>query len=118
MFQIAFRLALPVISVLLVAEFALVLLGKIEQHLQLSHMLFSLKTLGALAILATLMSSSALASIEQWLGSGWRVIQSTVGLVGWPTSNAMSSRLRNGSRSPGRTDGFRSAAIWCPPRSC
>jgi len=79
MFQIGFRLALPVIAVLLVAEFALVLLGKIEQHLQLSHLLFSLKTLVALAILATLMSSSS-RLVEQWLGNGWRTIQSAVGL--------------------------------------
>jgi flagellar biosynthetic protein FliR len=79
MLQIGFRLALPVIAVLLVAEFALVLLGKIEQHLQLSHLLFSLKTLVALAILAILMSSSA-RLVEQWLGSGWRTIQSAAGL--------------------------------------
>jgi flagellar biosynthetic protein FliR len=79
MFQVAIRLALPVISVLLVAEFALVLLGKIEQHIQLSHLLFSLKTLAALAILATLMPSLA-HLIEQWLGTGWRSVQSAVGL--------------------------------------
>jgi flagellar biosynthetic protein FliR len=79
MLQIALRLSLPVISVLLIAEFALVLLGKIEQHLQLSHMLFSLKTLAALAILATVISSSA-RLIEQWLASGWRAVSSAAGL--------------------------------------
>lgn len=79
MFQIGLRLALPVIAVLLVAEFALVLLGKIEQHLQLSHLMFSLKTLVAVAILSALLSSSA-RLIEQWLGGGWRAVQLALGL--------------------------------------
>jgi flagellar biosynthetic protein FliR len=79
MFQIGFRLSLPVIAILLIADVALALLGKIEQHMQLSNLMFPLKTLAAALILATGMISSA-GLIEQWLDSGWQTVRSAVGI--------------------------------------
>ena len=78
MFPIGLRLALPVIAILLVADISLALLGKLEQHLQLSNLLFPLKTLAALAILALVMSSSG-RLIEQWLATGWHIVHVAVG---------------------------------------
>jgi flagellar biosynthetic protein FliR len=78
MFPIGLRLSLPVIAILLVADISLALLGKIEQHLQLSNLLFPLKTLAALAILALVMSSAG-RLIEQWLATGWRSVHTAVG---------------------------------------
>lgn len=78
MFQIGLRLAMPVIAILLIADISLALLGKIEQHLQLSSLMFPLKTLAALAILA-LVIPSLVRLIEQWLTSGWRAVQQAGG---------------------------------------
>ena len=78
MFQIGLRLALPVIAILLIADISLALLGKIEQHLQLSSLLFPLKMLAALAILAIVMPGSA-RLIEQWLAGGWRTVHQAAG---------------------------------------
>jgi flagellar biosynthetic protein FliR len=78
MFQIALRLAMPVIAMLLIADISLALLGKVEQHLQLSSLLFPLKTLAAMAILAIVMPGSA-RLIEQWLSNGWRTVYQAVG---------------------------------------
>lgn len=78
MFQIGFRLALPVIAILLIADISLALLGKVEQHLQLSSLMFPLKMLAALAILSFVLSGSA-RLIEQWLASGWRTVHQAVG---------------------------------------
>ena len=78
MFQIGLRLALPVVAVLLIADVSLALLGKIEQHLQLSNLLFPLKMLSALAILSIVLSGST-RLIEQWLASGWRSVHQAVG---------------------------------------
>jgi len=78
MFPIGVRLSLPVIAVLMVADISLAFLGKVEQHLQLSGLLFSLKTLAGLVILALVMSSSG-RLIEQWLATGWRSVHTAVG---------------------------------------
>ena len=78
MFQIGLRLALPVVAVLLITDVSMALLGKVEQHMQLSSLLFPLKTLVSLAILATVIMSSA-RFLEQWLGNGWRAVQAAVG---------------------------------------
>ena len=78
MFQIGLRLALPVVAILLIADISLALLGKIEQHLQLSNLLFPLKMLSAMAILSVVLSGSA-RLIEQWLASGWRTVHMAIG---------------------------------------
>lgn len=78
MFQIGLRLALPVVAILLIADISLALLGKIEQHLQLSNLLFPLKMLAAMAILSVVLSGSS-RLIEQWLSSGWRQVHEAVG---------------------------------------
>ena len=78
MFQIGLRLALPVVAILLIADLSLALLGKIEQHLQLSNLLFPLKMLSAMTILSVVLSGSA-RLIEQWLASGWHTVRAAVG---------------------------------------
>jgi len=52
MFSLAMRLALPVVGLLLLADVALALLGRIHSHLQLLMLAFPVKMLGALAMLA------------------------------------------------------------------
>lgn len=74
MFQLSFRLAMPVIGVLLVADVSLALLGKIEQHLQLGNLLFPVKTLIALAIAAVALSGSS-RLLERWFLAGWPLIE-------------------------------------------
>ena len=78
MFQIGLRLALPVIAILLIADVALALLGKVEQHLQLSSLVFPLKMLSGLVILAAVLSGTT-RLIEQWLWSGWRTVHQVLG---------------------------------------
>jgi flagellar biosynthetic protein FliR len=52
MFSLGLRLALPVVGLLLLADVALSLLGRIHSHLQLLLLAFPVKMLGALAMLA------------------------------------------------------------------
>jgi flagellar biosynthetic protein FliR len=52
MFSLGLRLALPVVGLLLLADVALSLLGRIHAHLQLLLLAFPVKMLGALAMLA------------------------------------------------------------------
>ena len=78
MFQIGLRLAMPVIAILLIADISLALLGKIEQHLQLSSLMFPVKMLAALAILSVVMSGSA-RLVEQVLVNGWRIVHQSLG---------------------------------------
>jgi flagellar biosynthetic protein FliR len=52
MFSLGVRLALPVVGLLLLADVALALLGRIHSHLQLLMLAFPVKMLGALAMLA------------------------------------------------------------------
>lgn len=54
MFSIGLRLALPVIALLILIDFALALLGRVQQHLQLLSLAFPAKMAAALAILAAL----------------------------------------------------------------
>jgi flagellar biosynthetic protein FliR len=54
MFNVALRLAMPVVALLLLMDVALALLGRIQQQLQLLTLAFPLKMLGALAILAAI----------------------------------------------------------------
>ncbi len=54
MFSTGFRLALPVIALLLLVDLALALLGRINSQLQLLTLAFPLKMLGALAALAAI----------------------------------------------------------------
>ena len=79
MFQTAFRLALPLTAVLLIADIALALAGRFLQQLQLSTVLFPVKTLGALAMLALAAGASA-RLIGQWLAEGWRMISQSAGI--------------------------------------
>jgi flagellar biosynthesis protein FliR len=78
MFQMAFRLALPLTAVLLIADIALALAGRFLQQLQLSTVLFPVKTLGALAMLALAAGTSG-KLIAQWLVDGWQVIHQAAG---------------------------------------
>jgi flagellar biosynthesis protein FliR len=52
MFGVALRLAFPVVALLLMADMALALTGKLNQHLQLLSLAFPVKMLCALAVLA------------------------------------------------------------------
>jgi flagellar biosynthesis protein FliR len=54
MFATGFRLALPVIALLMLVDLALALLGRINSQLQLLTLAFPLKMLGALAALAAM----------------------------------------------------------------
>lgn len=54
-FSTGFRLALPVIGLLTMADLALALLSRINMHLQLNTLAFPAKTLATLAILAVLL---------------------------------------------------------------
>lgn len=54
MFTLGLRLAMPVISMLLLLDFALALLGRMQQQLQLLSLAFPIKMMAATAILAAL----------------------------------------------------------------
>ena len=54
MLLLGLRLALPVIALLILIDFALALLGRVQQHLQLLSMAFPAKMAAALAILVAL----------------------------------------------------------------
>ncbi len=54
MFSIGLRVALPVIALLILIDFALALVGRVQQHLQLLSLAFPAKMGAALAILAAL----------------------------------------------------------------
>jgi flagellar biosynthetic protein FliR len=54
MFSIGLRVALPVIALLILIDFALALVGRVQQHLQLLSLAFPAKMAAALAILAAL----------------------------------------------------------------
>ena len=54
MFTTGLRLAMPVIGLLLMLDFALALLGRMQQQLQLLSLAFPMKMLAATAILAML----------------------------------------------------------------
>ncbi len=54
MFSFGFRLAMPVIALLLLMDLSLALLGRMQQQLQLLSLAFPLKILVALALLAAL----------------------------------------------------------------
>jgi flagellar biosynthesis protein FliR len=54
MFSLGLRLALPVVALLILIDFALALLGRVQQHLQLLSMAFPAKMVAALAILTAL----------------------------------------------------------------
>jgi len=54
MLSLGLRLALPVVALLILIDFALALLGRVQQHLQLLSMAFPAKMASALAILAAL----------------------------------------------------------------
>jgi flagellar biosynthetic protein FliR len=54
-FSTGLRLAFPVIGLLLMADLALALVGRINSHLQLNSLAFPVKTMATLAIMAMLM---------------------------------------------------------------
>ncbi len=70
MFSTALRVALPVTALLLLIDFALALLGRIQQQLQLLTLAFPAKMLAALAILAALTPVIA----RLFIASGHRTI--------------------------------------------
>ena len=54
MFSVGIRVALPVVALLILIDFALALLGRVQQQLQLLSMAFPVKMAAALALLAVL----------------------------------------------------------------
>ena len=78
MFQTALKLAMPLTAVLLVADIALALAGRFLQQMQLSTVLFPVKTLGALAMFAIASGTSG-RLIAQWLTEGWQTIHQIAG---------------------------------------
>ncbi len=54
MLSVGLRLALPVIALLILIDFSLALLGRVQQHLQLLSLAFPVKMAASLAILAAL----------------------------------------------------------------
>jgi flagellar biosynthetic protein FliR len=56
MFGVALRLAFPVVALLLMADMALALAGKLNQHLQLLSLAFPVKMLAALLVLSVTVS--------------------------------------------------------------
>ncbi len=54
MFSVGLRIALPVIALLILIDFALALLGRVQSHLQLLSLAFPAKMAAALAILAAM----------------------------------------------------------------
>jgi flagellar biosynthetic protein FliR len=54
MFSVGLRVALPVVALLILIDFALALVGRVQQHLQLLSLAFPAKMAAALAILAAL----------------------------------------------------------------
>jgi flagellar biosynthetic protein FliR len=55
LFSTGFRLALPIIALLMMVDITLAMLGRINSQLQLTTLSFSLKMLAALAILTVLL---------------------------------------------------------------
>jgi flagellar biosynthetic protein FliR len=77
MFSTGLRLALPVVAVLLLIDFALALLGRVQQQLQLLSLAFPVKMMAALAILAALapvVPKLFGAAAERTLAELWRVL--------------------------------------------
>ena len=54
MFSIGLRVALPIVALLILIDFALALLGRVQQQLQLLSLAFPAKMAAALALLAAL----------------------------------------------------------------
>jgi flagellar biosynthetic protein FliR len=54
MFSTGLRLALPVVALLILIDFALALVGRVQQQLQLLSLAFPVKMAAALALLAAL----------------------------------------------------------------
>lgn len=70
MLSTGLRLALPVIVLLLLVDFALALLGRIQQQLQLLSLAFPAKMLGALALLA----ATLVVFLPVWRGAAERTL--------------------------------------------
>jgi flagellar biosynthetic protein FliR len=79
MLSLGLRLALPVVALLILIDFALALLGRVQQHLQLLSMAFPAKMAAALAILAALapvVPRMFSAAADHTLAALWRVLGS------------------------------------------
>jgi flagellar biosynthetic protein FliR len=77
MLSTGLRLALPVVAVLLLIDFALALLGRIQQQLQLLSLAFPVKMAASLAILAALapiVPKMFGAAAERMLSELWRTL--------------------------------------------
>jgi flagellar biosynthetic protein FliR len=77
-FSTGLRLAFPVIGLLMMADLAIALLGRINAHLQLNSLAFPAKTLAALAILAVLMSVAA----RIYQDYAYRLLEAITALIG------------------------------------
>jgi flagellar biosynthesis protein FliR len=67
-----------VIGLLMMADLAIALLGRINAHLQLNSLAFPAKTLAALAILAVLMSVAA----RIYQDYAYRLLEAITALIG------------------------------------
>ena len=75
MLSTGLRLALPVVAVLLLIDFALALLGRVQQQLQLLSLAFPVKMIAALALMAALapvVPKMFGAAAERMLAELWR----------------------------------------------
>jgi flagellar biosynthetic protein FliR len=78
MFPVALRLAFPVVALLLMADLALALLGRLNSQLQLLSLAFPLKMLAALVVLAW---GAGLwpRLLRQWSEASWRTALQLLG---------------------------------------
>jgi flagellar biosynthetic protein FliR len=77
-FSTGLRLAFPVIGLLVKADLAIALLGRINAHLQLNSLAFPAKTLATLAILAVLLSVAS----RMYQDYAYRLLEGISALIG------------------------------------
>src|SRR5262249_46950748 len=78
MFTLGLRMAMPVIALLMLIDFALALLGRMQQQLQLLQLAFPIKMLAALALLTAL--APVIARVFE--GAAGRTIAAIAGIHG------------------------------------
>lgn len=77
MFSVGLRVALPIVALLILIDFSLALLGRVQQHLQLLSLAFPAKMAAALALLAALapvIPKIFAAAAEHTLTMLWKVL--------------------------------------------
>ncbi|MBZ5585445.1 MAG: flagellar biosynthetic protein FliR [Acidobacteriia bacterium] len=79
LFSVGLRLALPVVALLMMVDFALALLGRLNQQLQLLSLAFPVKMLVALAALGWVAAVFPRVLLE-FSGAAWTAARRTLGL--------------------------------------